>query len=229
MIVVANYKMNLNLKDYKIVLKHLNNNQVEDTKLILCPPFVYVPFFAKNKTWYALGCQDVSANGKGKCTGQISASMLKDFAVTHCIVGHSDRRAFETNEDIANKVKQLVDNEIIPIICVGENKKDEADALIIEQLRTILSKINAKAEFYIAYEPVWAIGLGETATASYINKKVAIIKKEIKRLGFNNPILYGGSVDEENCINLKKCKVDGFLVGGLSLRTDKLISLLGRV
>lgn len=226
MIVVANYKMNLNLKNYKIILKKLNNIQVKDTKLVLCPPFVYLPFFEKNKSWYEIGGQDVSANIVGKCTGQVSANMLKDFNVTHCIVGHSDRREFETNEKIANKVEQLVNNGIIPIICVGEKEKNGEDNLIIEQVRTALSKIKKDAKFYIAYEPVWAIGSGDIATNSYINKKVAIIKKEMKKLGFNQPILYGGSVDEENCQHLKKCNIAGFLVGGLSLNTDKFIDLL---
>ncbi len=226
MIVAANFKMNLNLKDYKHFLKNFNTNASKDTEIILCPPFVYLNEFKKLKKDFYLGAQDVSEVAVGRHTGQVSASMLKDFGVEFVIVGHSERRGFELDEQIANKVKQAVDNGIIPIVCVGENVKNQDDAQIINQVNTALSKIENSSNIIIAYEPVWAIGSGEIPSAAYINKKTNLIKKLAKKLGFKIKVLYGGSVDAKYLSQLKKCSLDGYLVGGLSLDVNKFLNFV---
>lgn len=221
--IVANFKMNLKLADYKQLLKLLKKEK-EDTNLVLCPPFVYLPYFSK-LNYYNLGAQDVSENKCGNSTGQVSAEMLKEFSVSYCIVGHSERRKFETNKQIAAKVMQCVQNGITPILCVGEKHKNSKDEDIIEDLLTAFKQIKSTEKVIVAYEPVWAVGSGEVPTNEYINKKVELIKNTLKSLKLKCPILYGGSVDENNISTLKNCKVDGFLIGGLSLKFEKLLGL----
>ena len=221
MLIVANYKMNGDSKFYSTLINKLN--KVKDTKLILCPPFVYLPYLSCFTRLFSLGAQDVCCAESGKYTGQVSAEMLKDFKVKYCIVGHSERRGFETNLEVAGKVKECLKQGIMPILCVGESVKDENEEVLVEQLTSALAGVGKDKKAIVAYEPVWAIGSGVVPTNTYINKKVALIKKILKDLGLNLPILYGGSVDEKNCLKLKKCKIDGFFVGGLSLQFEKLL------
>ena len=228
MLIVANYKMNLTRKEYKIILNKLNNIEHKDTDLVLCPPFVYLADFKTLKN-ADLGVQDLSCAKVGKHTGQISATMLKDFGVRYAIAGHSERRDFETNEEVALKVKSAVENQIVPIICVGEKNKGNAEEIITEQVTSALAKVEKGDSLIFAYEPVWAIGSGEIPTNAYINKQVGIIKRVCKKYGFSTPILYGGSVDENNVEKLKKSKVNGFLLGGVCLNVDRFIELLRRV
>ena len=229
MIVVANYKMNLLKKDCKKFVSKINNLKKLDTSLVLCPPFVFLPFFSKNIGRFELGAQDLSAYDTGKCTGQISASMLKEFNVNYCIVGHSDRRGHESNAEIANKVKMALTHNIVPIVCVGEKVKDEEESKMLKQIETAVSKVNADEKIIFAYEPVWAIGSGDTPTNEYINNKVLLIKKTAKSFGINPIVLYGGSVDNINCLTLKKCKIDGFLVGSVALNIDNFVDMLEKL
>lgn len=225
MIFVANYKMNGNIDFYKKVNKIFNKMKVEDT-IVLCPPFVYMPFLKlKNKNIH-LGAQDVSGNENKKSTGQLTASMLKEFDVKYCIVGHSERREIgETNEIIADKVKRCHEQNIIPIVCVGEKTKTAKLDILIDQVKIALSKAENKQVIF-AYEPVWAIGSGEIPSVKNINKALKLIKETASEMGFDVKVLYGGSVNLSNHEEVKTSIADGFLMGGVSLKLEEFIKIV---
>lgn len=220
--IVANYKMNGNLKFYKSVAKNLNSIKVKDTEIILCPPFVYLSCLKiKNKNVF-VGCQDIAEIKNGKSTGQISPEMLQDFSVKYTIVGHSERRAiYETDSIVANKTKLAIEHGIVPIVCVGEDKKSSAISSVLEQVEAVLYACNNASKIIFAYEPVWAIGSGEIPTNEKINRVVNKIKKTISNHGIEPICLYGGSVNDQNFENILKTNIDGFLLGGVSKDIEK--------
>ena len=222
---VANYKMNGDKNFYLQVNKVFNKLKSEDT-IVLCPPFVYMPLLKiKNKSVY-LGSQDISANENKKSTGQISARMLKDFGVKFSIIGHSERRAIgETDELVAEKVMKAQNADIIPIICVGEENVGENLDVITSQVEMALSKAENK-EIIFAYEPVWAIGTGEQPTVTNIKKALKIIKITAKHCGYSVKVLYGGSVNFSNYKAIEKAGVDGYLMGGVSLKLDEFVKIV---
>ena len=190
---------------------------------------------------FLLGSQDVSAReDNGPFTGEISAKMLTEFDCSFSIVGHSERREnfLESNEDIAKKATQLLQYGITPVVCVGENsvlrKNGDAVAFVagqIDELSSFLSKeLLGKCKF--AYEPIWAIGTGKTALTSDVREMHTTIRRSlIKNIGEDSglqiPILYGGSVNADNVLEImsEEC-VDGVLVGGASVRMDSFGDLL---
>lgn len=225
-LVVANFKMNKDKKFYQS-LKSLNTLNCKDTKVVLCPPFVYTSFVKIKNENIFLGCQDISCENEGRATGQISANMLKEFGVSYAIIGHSERRGFETNQDISKKVKVALYNNIVPIVCVGEVNKGEDESLIIEQVASSISSTDK--EIIFAYEPLWAIGSGLIPTKADINKICSVIRKTAKQKKAKIKVLYGGSVNDKNIDLLKTCKVDGFLIGGACLDVNKFKSIIKSV
>ena len=225
-LIVANYKMNGSAEFYNSVKSVMNNLKVKDTEIVLCPPFIYLPNLKINNKNISVGVQDISSEINKKSTGQISPSMVKEFGAKYAIIGHSERRAMgESNEIVAAKVLNAVNNGLTPIICVGEEDKKSSLDILVKQVETALSENYDNIIF--AYEPVWAIGSGEIPTNSQINKALNIIKETTSKKGLNNiKVLYGGSVNDTNYMELLKTEADGFLLGGISLNTDKLISLI---
>ena len=224
-LIVANYKMNGDKNTYLSIEKKLNKVKVSDAKVILCPPFVYLPFFNLKKH-ISLGAQDISNVMNSKSTGQISPKMLAEFDVEYVIIGHSERRAiYDTDNTVADKVKVATDHGILPIICVGEERKSHKIDLLINQVSTALSRISEKTVIF-AYEPVWAIGSGEVPTVARINKAIKVIKDTANSSGFDVKVLYGGSVNGDNYKELLKSNADGFLCGGVSLKVDEFIDLI---
>ena len=224
-IIVANYKMNGDKDFYLSLINKLNNIKVSDAEVILCPPFVYLPFFEK-VDWCKLGAQTITSQLNKKSTGEISPVMLKEFGVTNVIVGHSERRAKgETDEQVAGKIKICLDSSINPIICVGEEDINDDISFLADQVKRAVKDINVDSLTF-AYEPVWAIGTGLVPSVERINRAVEIIKKTAVSLGINAKVLYGGSVDGKNYLELLACDIDGFLCGGVSLRIDEFISIV---
>ena len=222
--VVANYKMNGDRKFYSRVLKVVNKYNKKDTKIILCPPFVYIPFMKLKSA--NLGAQDISSTVNNKSTGQIGPSMLKEFGVKYTLVGHSERRAEgETDETVAMKVKTAVSHDLVPIICVGEEKKGDKIDIVSTQVEKALSLVD-KGEIIFAYEPVWAIGSGIQPTTKQINKAISTIKKVASKSGHEVKVLYGGSVNGNNFSEIVKTDADGYLLGGVSNRLDEFASIL---
>ena len=225
MIFVANYKMNGNKEFYLQVNKVFNKLKVKDT-IVLCPPFVYMPFLKiKNKN-VLLGSQDIAQLENRKSTGQIGATMLNEIGVKYCLIGHSERREIgETDEMVANKVCHAQENNITPIVCVGEKTKTAKLDVVVEQVQIALSKAGNK-EIIFAYEPVWAIGTGEQPSVKKIDKVIDLIKTTAIKQGFNVKVLYGGSVNLSNYTEVKKSKVDGFLMGGVSLKINEFMQIV---
>ena len=224
-LLVANYKMNGNKNFYQKVSKIINKQKLTDT-LVLCPPFVYMPFLKiKNKN-VAIGAQDICSVENGKSTGQINAQMFKEFNVKYTIVGHSERRANgESDALIAQKVNVAQGNDIIPIVCVGEKTKTAKLDVLTEQVKSALT-LAENEEIVFAYEPVWAIGSGVQPTVEKINKAIKLVKDTANNLGFEVKVLYGGSVNSKNFQEVSKSNADGFLFGGVSNKIDEFITIL---
>ena len=149
-----------------------------------------------------------------------------------CIIGHSERRKnnLETGSQIALKIERLLENKILPIICVGENKEmvfNKSKKIITKQLNELNLTKHKNNKIIIAYEPVWAIGTGKVPTTNYIEQVCGFIKEYIKQNFINAKVLYGGSYSEKNCEQLNKAKnVDGFLIGGASLKQEAIKTIL---
>ena len=200
-IIVANWKLNgLNSFIQAFVDNIDFKKQRENDCLVICPPFPYINNFKTIKCH--LGAQDCSIYTEGAYTGEVSAKILKDIGCDFCIVGHSERRLFynENNLNISKKVHQCVDEEIIPILCIGETleqkNKKQTKEILINQISECLPK-KIYQNIIIAYEPVWAIGTGLTPTLNEIKEIHEFIKKNIKHVN-KFRILYGGSVKSSN-------------------------------
>ena len=224
MIIALNNKSNLEKEEFKKYLEELKTVETTET-LILCPTFLNISMVSNSNI--KLGSQNVSVSDNGAYTGEISASQLKSYQVEYAIVGHSERREYqrETNEEINKKIKQLFKNDITPILCIGETleerKQNKVNEVLEEEL-TIATKDlteEEKKRLIIAYEPIWSIGTGVIPT----NEQIEEVFQEIKRLVPASYILYGGSANEENIDQLKQIpSINGYLLGGLSLKVDKL-------
>jgi len=191
-------------------------NAVKETKAVICPPFPYLSVFKYN----FLCAQDCHWELSGAFTGEASPKRLKDLGVKYVIIGHSERRKHfkETDEIINKKIKAALKVSLKPILCVGENKGQEAERVINNQLKKDLKGISKKdlKKVIIAYEPVWAIGTGNFCSANKANKVREFIKEKL-----DNKILYGGSVNSKIAKNYLKIGFDGLLIGNASLDAEE--------
>ena len=225
MIFVANYKMNGNKDFYLKVKKNINKEKFKDT-IVLCPPFVYMPYLKIKNKKVSLGAQDLANEENGKSTGQINGEMLKEFDVKYSIVGHSERRELgETNDVVARKIELAQTHGINPIVCVGEKNKTAKLDMLVEQVESALSRALTN-DIIFAYEPIWAIGSGEIPSLDRINSAINLIKNAASTHGFEVKVLYGGSVNAENYKEIIKTGVDGFLMGGVSLKINDFLRIV---
>ena len=242
---VANWKMNFNSSDTKSFLKNwkkkdLNNKEV---KTIFCPSFTELNSTAEllHNSDSELGAQNVYYVSNGAYTGEISCRMLKDLGCNWVIIGHSERRAIfgETDEMVCHKLDKLTSENLYPIVCIGETKDERENGKTEEVLsrQLLVAFENQKGKniehTVIAYEPVWAIGTGITATIVMISEAHQCIRNIFNTNGFNGDdisIIYGGSVTNENAAELSEITdVDGFLVGGASLDVDKFYAIYNQL
>lgn len=237
MIIALNNKCNLTREEYLKYQENLKNLKAPFT-MILCPTNLYIGDF--NLSNMKLGAQNVSSKESGAYTGEVSASQLKSFGVTYCIVGHSERREYqrETDQEINEKIKQLLKEEIFPILCVGETKKERESNLttkkIAEELKEATKSLTEKEkqQIIIAYEPIWAIGTGKTATSEDANNAIKEIRNKIeqiygKEVAEDVIIQYGGSVKSKNAKELfTMSDIDGGLVGGASLDPEEFSKIV---
>jgi len=226
MIVVLNNKSNLNKEEFISYINELNTINTTDT-LILCPTYLNIANFNSNSI--LLGSQSVSSYDNGAYTGEVSAKDLFSYGVKYSIIGHSERRSYqkESNEEIKEKLIKLLENNITPILCVGESKLERDNNTyksILEEELNILSNIDK--EVIIAYEPIWSIGTGIIPTKEEIEEVITFIKEKYP----NNKVLYGGSANLSNIDMLKSIPIiDGYLLGGLSLKTDELKTFIDKL
>ena len=185
----------------------------------------------------ALGAQDVSAHAAGAYTGEVSAAMLGDFGVAYCIVGHSERRQYhgETDTTVAVKAHAALRQGITPIVCVGETLAEReagaTEAVVGRQLAAVLQLLGSEAAgMVLAYEPVWAIGTGKTASPEQAQAVHAALRAQLQAAGETiaaQPILYGGSMNAANAAQLlAQPDIDGGLIGGASLKAPDFLAIV---
>lgn len=242
--VIGNWKLHGLMADIRPLAIHLRNwlqKYKEDhgqpkSKVVICPSFPYLgvlqPLIGNS---LSLGAQDCSVEAKGAFTGDVSAAMLQDVGCNYVIVGHSERRGgrAETNDMIKRKATHAQETDLTPIVCIGETRdayeKGQTQVVLKEQLESSLPP--DPYPLIIAYEPIWAIGTGLTPTPDEITKTHQFIHDFLAQRwpgdGGNIAILYGGSVNADNCHSiLAQPYVDGVLVGGASLKGDEFAKII---
>ncbi|AXH36002.1 triose-phosphate isomerase [Humibacter sp. BT305] len=247
-LIAGNWKMNLDHLQAIAFVQKLAwtlgdaKHDFGDVEVAVFPPFTDLrsvqTLIAADKLELAYGGQDVSAHESGAYTGEISASFLKALDTGYVIIGHSERRQYHAESDaiVAAKVKAAVGKGIVPIICVGETSDDlekhGASAVPVAQLRAALEGLPKGTDVVVAYEPVWAIGSGQAATAEQAEQVCAALREVVKEsLGDDaaaaSRILYGGSVKSGNIAGfMREPNVDGALVGGASLDVDEFAAIV---
>ena len=224
-IFIANWKLNGNLAFIKEYYQKLSTNSNNCT--IICAPAIYLSILQTNAKNLFFGAQDVSIYNEGAYTGEISAEMLKEKKSSFCLVGHSERRQYfkDSNETVRFKSINLINKNIIPVICVGETleqkEKKITKSILSKQLEEGLPDISNYENTLIAYEPIWAIGTGLTPSLEDIQEVHEFIKQIDKKLN-NFQVLYGGSVKSSNSQEINGLEsVDGCLIGGASLKVEE--------
>jgi triosephosphate isomerase len=246
-IVAGNWKMNKTLEEGNILTSEIKGMVADevsgDVKVILCTPFPYLVSIKNllgNDSRISVGAQNCSEHEAGAYTGEVSAAMLKSIQVPYVILGHSERRQYfgENGALLAKKVDIALSNGLTPIYCCGEplevRESNGHEALVTKQVEESLFHLDAETiqKVVIAYEPVWAIGTGKTATSQQAQDMHAVIRKHIaskygQAVADNISILYGGSVGAANAKELFACPdVDGGLVGGASLKSRDFTEII---
>jgi triosephosphate isomerase len=234
-LVVGNWKMNGDKALVEVMQKHFAAVSLENMDVVICPPFPYLGLFdGKLK----LGSQNTSQFDSGAHTGEVSVAMLNEFNCEYVIVGHSERRSDNEESDVlvALKVEQVLKANLTPILCVGEPENVREDGTLFDyiaaQIDTVMNKVGISqfTEIVLAYEPIWAIGTGKTASPVQAQEVHAFIRghlaKQDASIAANIVILYGGSVKGNNAEELfSQVDVDGGLIGGASLDPKDFLSI----
>lgn len=232
-IIIGNWKMNKNWEETRSFFTELEKENLSiNTNMIagVAVPSINIPLaFIKKPKNFVIAAQNISAQENGAFTGEISPMMLKNFDINYTIIGHSERRKYhnETNEVINKKMKNALKNGITPILCVGETLEEynaqKSKEVVKKQLLNCLEGIDSK-KVVVAYEPIWAIGTGKTATVEYASEMCSFIRGLTSE---ETLIQYGGSVSGSNIKELLNEKnIDGALVGGASLEIKSFLSLI---
>jgi triosephosphate isomerase len=244
-IVAGNWKMNGSRESIRDLMFSLVKNIPQTSvEIAVFPPFVYLPFVHElsSNSKIKLGAQNLSKHDNGAYTGEISGAMLLDNHCEYVLVGHSERRAYygETNVVVAEKFKQALSLGLTPILCIGETlqerQADKTWQIVQAQLEAVLQEAPFKEwqNAVIAYEPVWAIGTGLTATPEQAQEVHAQIRQFLKKSDLNQAnltsLLYGGSLKADNAVSLFAMPdIDGGLVGGASLDAKGFIKIIERL
>jgi triosephosphate isomerase len=242
LLIAGNWKMNKTVPEALELVRELKERLkgVEDRDVLVCPPFtaLYPVGRELEGSSILMGAQNMFYEEKGAFTGEISPVMLKDVGCSYVILGHSERRHIfgESDELINKKVISAVNHDLIPILCVGETleerEKGETRQVVERQVREGLKGLKPEDEFVIAYEPVWAIGTGRSATPEMAQEVHAFIREVLTELFGKEKakgvrILYGGSVKPENAKGLLEMPdIDGALVGGASLKAESFSKIV---
>lgn len=242
-IIAGNWKMNKTISegvDFVKEIKHLGDNT--DVEVVVCVPFVSLLSVKKEleASNIKLGAQNIHFEENGAYTGEISPLMLKEIGVDYAIIGHSERREYfnETNDTVNKKVKSSLAHDIKPIVCVGETLEEREDDSAREKIKTQITKAlediskDDMKKIVLAYEPIWAIGTGKTASSEDANEMISYIRNLIRdkydeEISEEVRIQYGGSVKPNNVTEImNEPDIDGALVGGASLKKDDFTELV---
>ena len=229
---IANWKLNSSFEFINNFISSLNIDKSTKMCVVICAPYIYLNYLEIKRKDFYLGAQDCSCFEEGAYTGEISAKMLNEVGVNFCIVGHSERRQYfnESNEIVKQKAIRLIENYIIPIICVGETLEEKnnnkTQNVLKNQLEESIPESSNQFNTIIAYEPKWAIGTGLTASLEEIENAHRYIKNLSEKL-FNFKIIYGGSVNSKNSKLISKIDiVNGALIGGASLKINEFNQII---
>ncbi len=242
-LVAGNWKMNGNAQSSRNlaseICQYLNQTPkiLDACEFLCCPPTLYFLSVRDicSGSPVSLGAQDCSAEGQGAHTGDISADMIAGEGASYVILGHSERRADhnETSGEVSNKAQVANKHNLMPIICIGETLEERvagrAMDIVAEQLKASVPNDLTADDFCIAYEPVWAIGSGQAASEDDVKEMHAFIRQTLSEMVDNADtirILYGGSVKPDNASSLSNvANVNGFLIGGASLKADSFVGI----
>ena len=240
-IVAGNWKMNASKDSVDNLIKDLLTGMDGITsEVLVCAPFPYLAqvelLIQGSKVM--LGAQNLNTNSSGAYTGEVSADMIKDFGARHVIVGHSERRSLygETSAMVAEKTKAALNAGLTPLLCIGESieQRDSGNTEVVieKQLSAVIELVGIEAfnQIIIAYEPVWAIGTGVTATPEQAQEAHLFIRsllaKNDESVAQKTPILYGGSMNASNASELISCAdIDGGLIGGAALKAEDFLQI----
>lgn len=241
-IIAGNWKMNKTIDEAIQLVNDIKNNLKEEVETVVCVPFTALNEVKKiiSGTKLKLGAQNMHWEESGAFTGEISPLMLKEIGVDYVIIGHSERRQYfnETDETVNKKIKSALKHNIIPIVCVGEALEQREDNIEKEVVKSQVLKAfkdiseEDMVKIVIAYEPIWAIGTGKTATKEEANDMISFIRTIImdkydRGVSDKVRIQYGGSVKPSNITEImNQSDIDGALVGGASLKAEEFIKLI---
>lgn len=240
-IVVGNWKMNTSLESALNLVLDINNLKGRKLESIILVPFTHIKVVQDvSCPNLKIGAQDVSQYDCGAYTGEISATMLESMGVKYVTIGHSERRTIfkEDNKIISDKIKKALGNNLHPIVCCGEpleeRKNNNYLQFVEKQIKSALYQLSEKdlKNIFIAYEPIWAIGTGETASSEQAQEVHKFIRNLLKdkfgnEIAENMTILYGGSVKPNNAEELfSKTDIDGALVGGAALNAQSFVDII---
>ena len=247
-IVAGNWKMNLDKSSSEHLVKEIleSTQEKKDIQIVLSPPFIYLEQVVKDcvsRPDVLIAAQNCSAYDNGAFTGEVSTNMLKSIGVDYVIIGHSERRQFfsESNDVLMNKISLSLSNNLKVIFCCGEDinqrEKDLHFEIIEDQLKSTVFKlsVNDFSKIVIAYEPIWAIGTGKTATSDQAQEMHGFIRSLItnnynKDISDNTTILYGGSCKPSNAKAIfSEDDIDGGLIGGASLKSADFTSIISSI
>jgi triosephosphate isomerase len=241
-LVIGNWKLNPNTLAEALALTQSVTKLVKasDTSVAIAPPFIYLTEISKKlaRSNIKLAAQTVSTEPMGAFTGEISAIQLRDLKTEYVIIGHSERRAMgETDTMVQKKIIEAIKHKVTPVICIGEKDRDSQGAFysfVENQLRSIAQVLNSTQikKVVIAYEPIWAIGTGKTATPADVKEMQLFLLSVLTKL-YDKPtakkvvLLYGGSVKPDNAVSLHvEGGMNGFLVGGASLKAEDFLKIV---
>ena len=242
-LVAGNWKMNGDSASAVDLVNGIVNgsSDVSNAEILVCPPYILIPRAAdalNGSDAVTIGAQDLDINASGAFTGQISAAMLLDAGCKYVIVGHSERRAIygESDQNVADKFKVAQDAGLIPILCVGETleerESNNTESVVARQIQAVIDLVGIEKfdQAVIAYEPVWAIGTGKTATPEMAQEVHKFIRDMLSALNGdisnNLRLLYGGSMNAANAEALiGMADIDGGLIGGASLQAESFLAI----
>jgi len=240
-IIAGNWKMNASKASVKSLIGGiLSGMEGVNSEVLVCVPFPYMSQVESliEGSNLKLGAQNININSSGAFTGEVSADMIKDFGAKHVIVGHSERRSLygETSSVVAEKTKAALGAGLSPLLCVGESLEQreagKTETVVAEQINAVMELVGIESfdSIIIAYEPVWAIGTGMTATPEQAQAVHFFIRNLLgessENIAQKTPILYGGSMNAGNAVELISCPdIDGGLIGGAALKAEDFLQI----